>query len=80
MSDTAELERRGIPTVCVTHDTFELAAKTHADLKGMPDLRLAVTPRPRGDWDESTKQEAVADLFQKVQQGILAAKEQRLPS
>ncbi len=48
MRDAVELERRGKPTITVTHDKFERAARSHAKSLGIPDLRLLIEPAPRG--------------------------------
>ncbi len=48
MRDAIELEKRGKPTITVTHDKFERAAHAHAKSLGMPDLPLLVEPAPKG--------------------------------
>ena len=46
MYDAVEMERRGIPTITITHDTFEDAARLHAETMGLPSLPLLVEPLP----------------------------------
>ncbi len=48
MRDAIELEQSGKPTITVTHDKFERAARSHAKSLGMPDLPLLVEPAPKG--------------------------------
>ena len=43
-----ELEENGKPTITISHDKFERAAKSHAKGLGMPDLPLLVEPAPKG--------------------------------
>lgn len=38
------LEQRGIPTLTFVTEPFESAARTHARLRGMPDLPLIIVP------------------------------------
>lgn len=40
------MERRGIPTLTITHDTFEVVARAHAETMGVPDVPLFVEPVP----------------------------------
>ncbi len=48
MLDAVALERRGIHTVTIVWDNFEVAARTQARLQEMPDLELAVIPHRKG--------------------------------
>ena len=48
MQDAVELELKGKPTITVTHDTFERAARNHAAAFGLPDLPLLGEPAPTG--------------------------------
>ena len=70
MHDAIELERRGVPTVTVTHANFEVAARTQARTMGLPDLGLAVTPRPQPSWNEATKAATLETLFDAVVAGL----------
>ena len=45
MLDHVNLERMGIPTVTFVTEPFESAARTHADVHGMPDLPLIIVPQ-----------------------------------
>jgi hypothetical protein len=46
--DAVELEENGKPTITISHDKFERAAKSHAKGLGMPDLPLLIEPAPKG--------------------------------
>ena len=48
MRDAIDLEQQGKPTVTVTHDKFERAARSHAKSLGMPDLPLLIESAPKG--------------------------------
>ncbi|MFQ5897347.1 MAG: hypothetical protein ACE5JN_03785 [Candidatus Methylomirabilia bacterium] len=43
-----DLELQGKPTITISHDTFERAARNHATAMGLPDLLLLVEPAPKG--------------------------------
>jgi hypothetical protein len=43
--DHVNLERMGIPTVTFVTEPFESAARTHADVHGIPDLPLIIVPQ-----------------------------------
>ena len=45
MLDHVNLERMGIPAVTFVTEPFESAARTHADVHGMPDLPLIIVPQ-----------------------------------
>lgn len=47
MLDAIQIERRGVPTLTITHDTFAVVAKAHAETMGMPDVPLLVEPTPK---------------------------------
>ncbi len=72
MHDAIALEKRGIPTTVVVHDNFERAARTQARTMGLPDLPLAVMPRPRVTWTEDQKRAELAALYERVKDGLLA--------
>jgi hypothetical protein len=71
MLDAAQFERRGLPTVTIAHDNFEAAARAHARGLGLPDLPLAVFPRPQPGWDEATVGRVLAELQAAVERGLL---------
>ena len=70
MSDHAQLERLGIPTVTIVLDAFENAARTHARIHGRPDLPLIVVPR---DFLEEPDDERIVARDQAVFDAIVAA-------
>jgi len=43
--DHVNLERMGVPTVTFVTEPFESAARTHADVHGIPDLPLIIVPQ-----------------------------------
>ena len=45
MLDHVNLERMGVPTVTFVTEPFESAARTHADVHGIPDLPLIIVPQ-----------------------------------
>ena len=48
MLDAAALEKRGVHTVTIVWDNFEVAARTQARLQEVPDLELVVVPHRKG--------------------------------
>jgi len=59
-----QLEREGIPTVTLSTNVFELAAKTRAKMLGIPNLPLIVV-RCANSGDSSEYLESrVGDIFQ----------------
>ena len=48
MRDAVELEKKGKPTVTISHDKFERASHIHARSLGMPDLVFLIEPAPKG--------------------------------
>ncbi|OGA35309.1 MAG: hypothetical protein A3G80_07635 [Betaproteobacteria bacterium RIFCSPLOWO2_12_FULL_62_13b] len=42
MHDTVRLERKGIPTVVLVHDRFEVAAKSQARILGLPSAKIVI--------------------------------------
>lgn len=73
MHDAVALERRGIPTVVVAHHTFAFAAATQAKTMGLPDLPLAVMPRPEPTWTADDIARVVADLTTQVVPALTTA-------
>jgi hypothetical protein len=70
MHDSSQLERRGRPTVTVAHDNFARAARTQARGLRLPDLPLAIFPRPQPDWDAPTIDRVLAELRAAVECGL----------
>ena len=46
MFDAIEMEKRGVPTVTIAHDTFLKAAHLHARVLGLEGIPLVVEPSP----------------------------------
>ena len=59
MHDTVRLERKGIPTVALVHDRFEVAARTQARILGLPSARIVILP-------EGKPGETTQDLLGKI--------------
>ena len=70
MLDHVNLERMGIPTVTFVTEPFESAARTHADIHGMPDLPLIIVPQ---DYLEEASDEAVIARDQAVFDAVVTA-------
>ncbi len=57
--DTVALERKGIPTLAISHDRFEAAARGQAEVLGLKDVALLVVPQPRpGEGPEAQRRSA----------------------
>lgn len=46
MFDAIEIEKRGIPTVTIAHDTFAAVAAMHAKILGLESVPIIVEPSP----------------------------------
>jgi hypothetical protein len=44
--DAIEIEKRGIPTITIVHDTFARAAELHARVLGLKDIPVVIEPAP----------------------------------
>lgn len=60
------LEARGIPTVTFVTTPFESAARTHAEILGMPDLPLVIIPSDYIDGSDDVVAAKVAPLIDDV--------------
>lgn len=72
MHDSVAIEKQGVPTTVVVHDTFERAARSQSKAMGLTDLPLAVMPRPRVHWDETRKEAVLATLYTAVKAALLS--------
>lgn len=70
MLDHVNLERMGVPTVTFVTEPFESAARTHADIHGLPDLPLIIVPQ---DYLVEESDEAVMARDAAVFDAIVAA-------
>jgi hypothetical protein len=68
--DAVELERLGVPTVCICSDQFEALADAQRVGLGLPELSLAIVPYPISAIDEDRASDkgrsiapAVASMF-----------------
>lgn len=73
MLDSVALERKGKPTVVVAHHTFEDVARAGAKVLGLPDVPLAVMPRPAPDWDDDRMREELELVYQESVRGLTLA-------
>lgn len=73
MHDAVALERRGVPAVVVAHDSFAYAAQTQARVMGLPDLPVAVMPRPDPEWLEERIARVKAELATKIGPALTVA-------
>lgn len=69
MFDAIEIEKRGIPTITIAHDTFAAAAALHAKVLGLPEIPVVIEPLPQSGV-VSDDVEGVAD---DTIDGVLAA-------
>jgi hypothetical protein len=72
MHDAVALERRGVPAVVVAHDSFAYAARTQANVMGLPDLPVAVMPRPDPTWSDERIAQVMADLARDIAPALTA--------
>jgi hypothetical protein len=68
--DHVNLERMGIPTVTFVTEPFESAARTHAEIHGLPDLPLIIVPQ---DYLEEPSDDTVIARDQAVFDAVVAA-------
>jgi hypothetical protein len=59
--DATRLRKRGIDTVAIVWDIFEIAARAQARLQGVPELPIFVIPKiAQGENDDDQRQKAKA--------------------
>lgn len=76
MFDAIEIEKRGIPTLTIAHDTFEAAANMHAEILGLPQIPLLVEPTPDSSSATVDSKRIVAEKWQQIL-GALVKVDQR---
>jgi len=63
MHDSTRLAKKGIPTVTIAWDTFEVPARTQARLFGTPDVPLVIIPHfEPGETDDTLRRRAEETL------------------
>ena len=67
------LEDRGIPTVTFVTAPFESAARTHADILGLPDIPLVIIPSDYLDGSDAVVAGKVAPLIDDILAKLLLA-------
>lgn len=77
MFDAIELEKRGIPTVTIAHDTFFNASKLHAKILGLPDVPLVVEPAPASGVVGENIEQTADETFDQLLHGLVAMDAQR---
>jgi hypothetical protein len=68
--DHVNLEQLGIPTVTFVTEPFESAARTHAEIHGLPGLPMIIVPQ---GYLEEPSDDAVIARDQKVFEQVVAA-------
>ena len=72
MFDAAALEKKGIHTVTIVWDTFEKAARIAARVKGVPDIKLVVTPHRKGAETADDQRAKARDAVPEIVKQLLA--------
>lgn len=72
MFDAIEIEKRGIPTLTIAHDTFEAAAKMHAEVLGLPQIPLLVEPTPKSTSATAEPERVVDEKWQQILAALLS--------
>lgn len=66
MFDAIEIEKRGVPTLTIVHDTFETAAKMHAEILGLAEVPLLVEPTPKSGSATTDPEGVAAEHWQEI--------------
>ena len=75
MLDAVHLEERGIPTVTFVTAPFESAARTHAEILGLPDIPLVVIPSDYIDGSDEVVAEKITPHLDEIIAKLLVAAE-----
>ena len=73
MYDAIEIEKRGIPTVTIAHDTFAAAATLHAKVLGLPEIPVVVEPLPESGVVSEDIDGVADDTFAQVLAALIAS-------
>jgi hypothetical protein len=73
--DAVHLEERGIPTVTFVTEPFESAARTHAEILGLPGIPLVVIPSDYIDGSDEVVAEKIAPRIEEVLTKLLVGPE-----
>ncbi|MFH1485796.1 MAG: hypothetical protein ABIH46_06975 [Chloroflexota bacterium] len=60
------MERRGIPSVLVAHESFASAARNQAKLMGLPGLNIVEIPEPEAGTFERALGRDAESAFEKI--------------
>ena len=66
MLDAVNLEARGISTLTFVTQPFEGAARTHARMRGLPDLRLVTIPSDYLYWADEAIEAKLVSLIDEI--------------
>ena len=69
--DAVTLERQGIPTLAVSHDRFEAAARAQARVLGLGTLEILVVPQPKPGEDPDSQQRSVEAAFDQAVRALV---------
>lgn len=72
MFDAIEMEKRGVATVTIAHDTFARVAVLHAKALGLPDLPIIVEPSPESGVVGEDVDRVADETFDQLLEALLA--------
>jgi hypothetical protein len=70
--DAIEIEKRGIPTVTIAHDTFATVAAMHARILGLEEIPIIVEPAPESGVVGDDVERFADETFDQLLDGLLA--------
>lgn len=72
MFDAIEIEKRGVPTVTIAHDTFAKVAVMHARILGLEEVPIIVEPAPESGVVGDDVERFADETFEQLLDGLLA--------
>ncbi len=69
--DAVTLERQGIPTLAVSHDRFEAAARAQARILGLGSLQVLVVPQPKPGEDVASQRQSAEVVFDQAVRALV---------
>lgn len=76
MFDAIEIEKRGVPTVTIAHDTFAAAATLHAKVLGLPEIPVVIEPLPNSGVVSDDVEGVADDTFGQVLAALVAGQDE----
>jgi hypothetical protein len=73
--DAVHLEERGIPTVTFVTEPFESAARTHAEILGLPGIPLIVIPSDYIDGSDDVVAAKITPRLEEIIELLTASRE-----